>query len=151
MSALPLFDLLLSSNHLTGGTGESAELGRAVRWAAELVEESLAQVGHIRGMDKDLGSASENGVFDRQAAALLQGAYEDWRNGAEALLSRIKRIERKGVSVQGSKSLRDECGRVSAMLQVTLDELDEAAEQVRRGEVFTIAEVRRELLAQDRC
>ena len=53
------------------------------------------------------------------------------------------------MTVQGSKSLRDECGRVSAMLQVTFDELDEAAEQVRRGEVFTIEEVRRELRARD--
>lgn len=150
MSALPLFDLLFSLSGRGPTSADPAASERAARWAAQLIQESLAEIGHLQDMDKDLGNSSRSTTFDRQAAALLQGAYEDWARRGEALLGRVTRVEGRGTRVEGSQQLRDELGRVSAMLRVTLDDLDEAAEQVRRGEVFTLDEVRRELLARNR-
>lgn len=146
MSALPLFDLLLSLQKDGAASVNPGGEERIGHWAGQLVQEALAEISHIRAMDEDIGSARAQAGFDRQAATLLQGAYEDWAGRAEGLLARVARVERRGKTVQGSERLRDEHGRVAAMLQVTIEDLEEAAEQARRGEVYTIDAVRREFI-----
>jgi hypothetical protein len=149
MSALPLYDLLLSIER-SPGSPPADDVARLARWVAGSVEEALVELSHIRNIDEDLGTISNSTHFDRQAAALLQGAYEAWARKTESLLSRVAQIERRGRPVAQSDALRDEHGRVLAMLQVSLEDLDVAAEQARQGNVSTLGEVRGELLARNR-
>lgn len=144
MSSLALFDLAIGAGEpLTDG----APADRTARLAARLVGAALGSLRYLRELDAALAPIGGR-VFDRRAAVLLRAMYEEWGRDAESVLERVRRVEQSaGRAVEGAIELRDGHGQVLAMLSVTLEDIDQAREQIRRGETHTIEEVRRELRA----
>lgn len=137
---LPLFDVLRSSaSRRARHTGLDAD-ERFLSIVEQFVAAALAEYRHIDFLDRSARSHAED-PFDRQTAALLRQRYDRWAADAEALLERITPAMR----VPGVRDLEDAVGRTRAMLSVSLDAIDRAAEQVKRGESIPLAEVRREL------
>jgi hypothetical protein len=134
MVALPLFDIVMSSEH--------AE--RSADVATQLVAAALAELRGIEKLDQSL-LAPDPAQFDRRTAALIRGLYERWAHEAEALLDRVTQTERRFGPVTGANELRDEFGRTMAMLSVSLDDMEAARQDVAAGRLFSIEEVRREL------
>ena len=147
MSALPLFDFILSSAG-TGpsGTGRPTAVDRLARLAERLIASALEELRGIREFDVCLAPASP-AEFDRQAAMLLRGMYEQWVRDADAVLDRVGRVTRLGRKVAGADDIRNEQGRVLAMLGTTIDELEESRRLFRTGRTYSAEEVRRELRA----
>ncbi len=143
MSSLALFDLAIGA----GDPPNGAPADRAARLAERLVDASLGCLRYLQELDVALVPAPGR-PFDRRTAVLLRAMYEEWGRDAESVVERVRRVERSGGRlVEGAIRLRDEHGRVMAMLNVTLDDIDEARDQIRRGDTHSIEEVRRELRA----
>ena len=144
MSSLALFDLAIGVGgpSLPAG-GEAAD--RTGRLAERLVDAALGELRYLQELDAALAPGPGR-AFDRRAAVLLRAMYEEWGRAADAALQRIRRVELStGRAVADCPRLRDAHGRVMAMLSVTLEDIDEARDQIRRGETYSIEEVRREL------
>lgn len=132
---LPLLETLRSP-HGNGGTKPDSI--RQAEIAAKFVAAALDEYRHLDALDH----RDEDEPFDRQTALMLRERFDVWATYAEALLDRV------GPSVRGTSELLDAVGRTRAMLSVTLEDLDHAEEQIRRGETVSLEEVRRELRAR---
>lgn len=120
--------------HLEELTPEAAQ-----RW----VVVALAEAAALREHDDRLYPAGED-ARGMQTADRLHDAWRHWADDADALLSQVRVIP-GGKSVPGGDELAYAVARARAMLKITPRSVCEAREQVRRGEVSTIQEVRREL------
>jgi hypothetical protein len=102
---------------------------------------------YLQELDTALAPVSGTSL-GRRAAVMLRSMYQEWARDTESIVERVLRIgQSNGQSLESAVRLRDEHGRVMAMLSVTLEDMDQARDQIRRGETFTIEEVRRELRA----
>jgi hypothetical protein len=142
-SAIPLLDLLRASA-ARGGNRAKKQLSDI---AARLVASAMDDYRHVDGLDRGMASEDPQ-AFDRDAAVVIRRLYDEWASQAETLLDRVLPLERSGVSIAGASELADAVGRTRAMLSVSLDNLDRAEDQLRRGEVKSVEEVRRELRAK---
>lgn len=143
MSALPLFDIVLSARGR--GPWSAANTDRLARLTEGLIRSALVELQQIEALDACL-AAPDPAAFDEQAAALLRGMYEQWARDADAVLDRVASAQRLGVSVApASTELRDSQGRVRAALAVTPQAVAEAQAQFVAGRTLTLEEVRREL------
>ena len=85
---------------------------------------------------------------ERQAAAeQLHAAWRRWAEEAQRLLNRAEVASSNANKIAGMDTLRDVLGRTQAMLKLTPAMIAKRREQVLRGEVYTMEEVRRELRA----
>ena len=151
MSILPLVDLAISRlPSAPAQPNDSCAVEALSAWVARAVASAVQEVETLRCIDNDLRKRGGQAA-DRAAAELLRGAFEVWAEQATAILNRCDRIRRRGGSVPGNEELDDQHGRVMAMLQVSLDDLDEADAQLRRGEGRTTEEIRNELRAKARA
>lgn len=138
--ALPLLDALRAS----AATGKQpAAVEQSTQIAEEFVAAALDEYRHIEALDRVPDEASF--VFDRQTAVLLRQMFADWATHAEALLDRLGPNDSAGAEVKGVDELSRALGRTRAMLSVTLEDLDRAAEQLRTGKTHSLEEVRREV------
>ncbi|HEY2588747.1 MAG TPA: hypothetical protein VGI81_23595 [Tepidisphaeraceae bacterium] len=134
MVALPLFDVVMSSEHA----------GRSTDVARQLVEAALGELDRIGKLDQSLAPA-DPAQFDRKTAALIRGLYEQWAREAESLLDRVAQAERRFGPVARSRELHDAVGRTAAMLSISLDDMEAARRDVAEGRLFSREEARREL------
>lgn len=134
MVALPLFDVVLSSDR--------AE--RSVGVAAQLVDGALADLRRIQDLEEGLAPAGLT-QFDRQSVALLRGMYEQWVHDAQSLLDRVAQAERRFAKVEGVDALRDKVGHTLAMLSVSIDDMEAGRRDILEGRMMSGEEVRREL------
>jgi hypothetical protein len=137
MSGLALFDLAASS-----AKSDSTLLDVAKSW----VDSLLSEVRYIRALDVALAQPT----FDPKLAALLRGMYEEWARAAQIAEERLLRLTRAGHAIQGFAELRDQHGRVCAMLQVTVEGVEESRRQIAAGHVIPAEELRRELRSRVR-
>jgi hypothetical protein len=79
------------------------------------------------------------------AAKQLHNRWRRWTEDAEALLQRIQALAPARIS--GVDLLCDEIGRIGSMLGLPPELIAQRHEQVLRGEVRSLEEVRRELRA----
>ena len=135
MSTMELASLL---PHLGNFTPAAAE-----RWVAA----SLAQASALHAHDALLYPRDPQRQTDSER---LHEAWRSWADGAEALLRHAEAVRAGGQTVARVDELRDEVGHVIAMLQLTPAVIAQRREQVRRGEVYSVQEVRRELRAGHR-
>ncbi len=112
--------------------------------AARLIRWSLDEYGHIRSVDEMPPHPTD--PAERQMFVLMRRAYADWASDAEAVLARVASLK-DGAPIEGRTALEDAVGRTRAMLSVSLEDLDQAEEQIRNGQTVTLEEVRRELRA----
>jgi len=143
MSALPLFDSVFLSAIGDAPTTPSA-IGRVTRFSEQLVRSALIDWAEIESLDSSLAQ-SDADDFDPQSAVLLRGMYEQWTRDVDAVLERVAKVERMGITVTSAEDLRDAQGRVLAMLQVTLADIQDGRRQFRQGRVWTREELRGEL------
>jgi hypothetical protein len=115
MSALSLFDFAFSARQAADAAPQQ-HADRLARLAEQLVAASLGELGAVRGLDSSLAPRGP-GEFDRQAAVLLRGMYKQWSRDADAVVERAGRVRRLGRDVPRLEELRDEQGRVLAMLK----------------------------------
>lgn len=134
MVALPLFDVVISSDR--------AE--RSVGIAAQLVEGALADLERIELLEKGLAPAGLS-QFDRQSVALIRGLYEQWANDARALLDRADQAERRFGRIDRVRDLRDALGRTLAMLSVSIEDMEAGRRDILDGRMSSGEEARREL------
>src|SRR5258706_3749981 len=143
MSALPLFDSVLLA--ATGdASAKASAIGRLARFSEQLAQSAMTDLAEIESLDAGMASTDDD-AFDAQAAVLLRGMYEQWTRDADAVLERIAKVERMGIAVSTAPKLRDAQGRLLAMLQVTLDDVQRGRRQFRQGRVWTREEIRGEL------
>ena len=87
----------------------------------------------------------------RQAAAeRLHRAWREWADRGEVFLRHAEAVRAAGHTVAQLDDLRDEVGQITAMLQLGPAVIAQRREQARRGDVFSVEEVRRELRAGHR-
>lgn len=134
MTALSLFDVVLVS----------ADANRAARLAEPMIEAAIGELKSIEAMDTCLASP-DPAQFDRQTATLLRGMYEVWARDTTAVLDRVLRLRRAGQEFPRLNELRDAQGRVLAMLDVTLEDIDDGRRQFETGRTYSREEVRTEL------
>jgi hypothetical protein len=144
---LPLFDSLRSSasRHPQVSQADADERFRVI--AEQFVSAALDEYRHIDLLDRSARPTFED-PFDRQTAILLRERYDRWATDAEALYDRVVAVRGEGQVIAGLKDLNDAIGRTRAMLSVTLESIDIAKEQIRRGECIPLAEVRRAIRAR---
>jgi hypothetical protein len=135
MVALPLFDVVLSSQRAADRSGPLA---------AELIESALGELERIERIDQSL-APPDPARFDRPSMALIRGMYESWASDVDALLDRIRQVERRFGKLDSAERLRDAQGRTRAMLAISLDDMEEARRQIVSGKLHSLEEVRRDL------
>ena len=144
MTAFPLFDSILLAA-TTPDAGRAAPVPPQLALLAEqLIRSALTDVAEIEALDAALAPQDPD-AFDAQAAVLLRGMYEQWTRDADAVLERVAKVQRMGLTVSGVQQLRDVHGRLLAMLQVALEDIAEGRRQFRQGPTWTGQEVRHEL------
>jgi hypothetical protein len=149
MSALPLFDVVLSSHGRSRVTGAPArdETEFLTGLTDQLIRSALGELRQIEALDACL-AGHRSAAFDEQAAAVLRGMYDQWVRDADAVLDRAGRAGALGVQLASAVSeLRDAQGRVRAALAVTPEAITEARADFDAGRTYSTEEVRRELRA----
>jgi hypothetical protein len=139
-SAISLLDLLRS----TAARGSARAKRQLSEVAAKLVASAMDDYRHVDELDRSMANQDPQ-AFDQEAAVVIRRLYNEWASQAEALLDRVLPLEHSGVSVARATELVDAVGRTRAMLSVSLSDLDRAEQQLQRGEVKPVEEVRREL------
>jgi hypothetical protein len=134
MVALPLFDMVISSDHSE----------RSVGVAGRLVDGALADLRQIEALEEELAPAGL-ARFDRQTVAVIRGMYEHWTHETRSVLDRAAQAERRFGKVDGVPVLRDALGRTLAMLSVTIDDMEAGRREIMEGRTVTAEEARREL------
>jgi hypothetical protein len=142
----PLVDLL--SGPSEGAGVETGELDDALAdRAARLIDFALAEHERISGLDIGMGRLALD-YTDPQGAATMRRMYQQWADQADELLRRVKSHGLRERLRAKFDALERAVGVTLAMLSIKLDSLRRSAEQINRGEVVSIEEVRRELRAR---
>lgn len=134
MVALPLFDMVIASDHSE----------RSVGVAGRLVDGALADLRQIEAMEEELAPAGLT-RFDRQTVAVIRGLYEQWTHETRSVLDRAAQAERRFGKVERVDALRDALGRTLAMLSISIDDMEAGRREIREGRTISGEEVRREL------
>src|SRR6185503_15230150 len=138
MSALPLFDIVLSFGS-GKGQSDSGASARISRVGSELVRAAIAEFEQIEALDETMAPASPDD-FDPHTAVLIRGMYDQWSRDADALLGRVATALSKGAQIEGADRLRDVVGRTMAMLSVSLEDIARGRRQFEEGRFHTIEE-----------
>jgi hypothetical protein len=141
----PLIDLLSgpAGGEIEPGETDEARADRAGR----LIEFAIAEHEQISGLDVGMGRIALN-YADPQGAAAMRRMYQQWADQSDELLRRVKSHGLRDQLRAKFDALERAVGVTLAMLSITLDSLRQADEQIERGDVVSIEEVRRELRAR---
>ena len=116
---------------------------QAEHWVAA----ALAEAKALRQHDEHVFPSSDDPAALRTAKA-LHAAWARWADAAEVIYERVRPLLAARRHVAGANDLDYAIGRARAMLQITPEDQLAAIGQVRRGEVVSGEEVRRELRAR---
>lgn len=112
--------------------------------AAALADALLAQHAGLRQVDGFLYPEAED-KRARRISQSLHVAWRRWADDAALLLDRLHRLAKMGARSDHLTELADAHGRAMALLSMTPERVDRARDQVKRGELISIEEVRRGL------
>ena len=115
-----------------------------VEQAEGWVAAALAEARALRHHDEQLFPASDDPEALRVADE-LHAAWRRWADEAAALYERVRPLLNARRHVAGAHDLDYAIGRAYAMLKLSPRDMLARQEQVRRGDVLTAEEVRREL------
>lgn len=113
---------------------------QAEHWIAAALEEAKA----LRQHDDKVFPATGDPA-DMRAAEQLHQAWRQWADAADALYERLRPLLQSRHHLQGASDLQYAIARTRAMLKFSPAEMLAREEQVRRGDVKTMEEVKREL------
>jgi hypothetical protein len=117
---------------------------QAEHWVAAAIAEEKALRQHDDQLFADPRDPAARPLIEH-----LRDVWQHWVEHAEELYDRIRKLDGISSPVMGLHDLGYLIGRAKAMLQMTPDVLAKRMDQVERGEVLTIEEVRRELRSRD--
>jgi hypothetical protein len=124
------------------------ELGQLTRDGAQSwVNAALA---HSSALRKYNGSLYPTDPARQEAAEHLHRAWRDWVEDAKAVIRQTEPIIANGAEISEVIALREEVARAEALLQLPPSLIAQRRQQVERGEVYSLEEVRRELRACSR-
>ena len=142
MTAVSLFDVVAREDRAAqAGSGAASEL---TKFAALLIDDSLADLQRIRNHEEQLATSSPEPVCRPDVVRALWQLYRQWADDAEQVLARAKSVDK---SLQDIDRLDDAVGRVRARLSISPDQTIRAMEQAIRGEGIPAKELRDELRA----
>ena len=144
MTAFPLFDSIFQAASRDANGSATRIPSRLTVLAEQLIRSALTDLAEIESFDAAL-APSDADSFDEQSAVLLRGMYEQWTRDADAVLERVAKVQRMGLTINGIQELRDAHGRLLAMLQISLDDIARGRRQFRQGPTWTKEQIRREL------
>ena len=119
-----------------------------VRMSNELVAACLDEYRHIEALDLCGPTKHWRRLYVRETETQMRKLHEAWLAAARDLLTRVQEMAAAGHPITGLGELEDAVLTTRGLLMMTLDEIEEGEEQARRGETYTLEEVRRELRAQ---
>ena len=126
----------------TLGNLPDLNLDQAEHWIAA----ALAEAKALRQHDEQLYPTSDDTAAMR-AAHGLHDAWRNWVDNSERLRARLRPLLDARRHVTGVHDLEHAIARAQATVQITPEAMLARREQVARGEVKTLEEVRRELRA----
>lgn len=112
--------------------------------AESWVAAALAEARALRQYDEQLYPPAS----DQEALGVareLHRAWGDWLAEAQALAERLRPLMAAKPTVEGAEALETAMARARAVAGLTPDSMNARRDQVARGEVKSIEEVRREL------
>lgn len=130
MSGFPLSSLLPELGELKYDAAQS--------WVAA----TLAQAAALR---QHHASLYPRDAARQAAAERLHQAWYAWLDDAKVVLQRCESSGASAPDIPGVAALRDEIARAEALAQLPPSLIARRRQQVERGEVYTLDEVRREL------
>ena len=145
IDGLALLDVIGKSETTYDGD-PPAEL--ELRLANELVAAALNKQQHIEALDVCGPTKKWRRLYVRETEAAMRQIYEEWLATAMPLLFRAREMSAAGRRIEKLEELEVAVLSVRGLLMMTVAELEEALEDVRRGNVVSIEEVRRELRAR---
>lgn len=145
VAGIQLLDAIVNSPPPYGG---DSPVELQVRTANELVAACLDQHRHNEALDVCGPTGKWRRVYVRETEAEMRQLHEQWMASARPLYERVKEMRRAGHQIGRFQELMDAVFHTQTLLMTTVDDLERAREQVRRGEVFTLEEVRRKLRAR---
>lgn len=145
VAGIPLLDVIGDSPALFD---RDAPADRQARVANELIAACLDERRHIEALDVCGPTGKWRRMYVRETEAQMRQLHEQWLAPASKLFDRVCAMRKAGLSIQRLEELQDAIGHTRALLGTTVADLERAREQVRRGEVVTLEEVRRELRAR---
>jgi hypothetical protein len=143
--AQPPFDLLPSAENVAPAGGDVG--AHVADVASRLLEYTMDEYRSIRKLEDALGE-NRSAPFDRQLAGSLRRLYDQWVRRADELLTRVRDLQLRDRLTVRFEELDHAVGRTMVMLNVTLEDLDRADEEIRAGQTVSLEEVRRELRAR---
>lgn len=144
ISPTPLLDLLRPAEQSRTGLPPNGD--ELAARAEQLIDFELAEYQRIVDLDLGMGRLSLR-FTDPQGATAMRGLYQQWAGQAEELLRRVRGYGLSGRLGARIEELERATGRTLAMLSISLQSLSDAQEQFKKGETFSLEEVRRELRA----
>lgn len=132
MTATPILDTLDDQPHV------AADL------AARLIDGLLAEAQTLDSLDAQMYPHAPDAAA-RQRSRLVFDAWHRWIAEAEGLLRRAALLEQRGTGVPRLEELHRQVALARCAVKMTLEKVEHAREQVRRGETVPGEEVRREL------
>jgi hypothetical protein len=119
-----------------------------LRLANELVAAALDEMRHIEASDACGPTGKWRRLYVRETEKAMRAIYENWLAVAQPLLDRVLAMSANGPRVLQMTELEIAVLTARTLLMRTVDELEAAKEDARRGNVVSIEEVRRELRAR---
>ena len=113
-------------------------------WDVEArIRVALAIFQVISDLDERLARTvmAQGGKFDRGTSEQIRELYAAWERPAARIVPQLKALRKAGTKVEGGDAFVNAVLEARSMLHLSLDELDETAAQLRRGEKRTMAEV----------
>lgn len=118
--------------------------GSLDRWDVEArIRVAMAIYQVINDLDERLARdvIAEGGDFDRPTSERIRELYAAWERPAAGIVVQLKSLWERGTKVEGGDAFADAVLEARSMLHLSLEELDQRAAQLRRGEKRTMAEV----------
>jgi hypothetical protein len=145
VAGISLLDAIASSPSTYDGL-PSADL--QLRMANELVDACLDEYRHVEALDLCGPTKQWRRLYVRETETQMRELHEAWLAPARDLLTRMREMASTGRRIERLEELEDAVLTTRGLLVMTLDEIEEGREEARRGETYTLEEVRRELRAQ---
>jgi hypothetical protein len=114
------------------------------RWDVEArIKVAMAIFQVINDLDERLArdAISQGSNFDRRTSERIRELYAAWERPAARIVLQLKALWTRGMEVEGGDAFADAVLEARSMLHFSLDELDQRAAQLQRGEKRTMAEV----------
>jgi hypothetical protein len=145
VAGIPLLDAVAKAPFTYDG---DAPADLELRIANELVAASLDDYRHIEALDVCGPTKQWRRLYVRETEAQMRQLHEGWLAPARDLLARMREMAKAGRNIDRLEELEDAVLVTRGLLIMTLDEIEQGEEEIRRGEFVTSEELRRELRAQ---